>query len=276
MNSIGIPPTTEPTRISVHPGEARVRVGLVTGALAPRLVDRDSVSARVAIAAAQMLLLDGDAVRIEIEVGAGCTLEIEDIGGTVAYPGSSSWEVRALIGAGARLVWRGLPFVVTAEARSRRRTELVLGPGAAVLMRETIVLGRHGEFGGAIDSRVVASGPHGPLLVEQLEADRASPGPGVLGAHRVIDSVFAIGYRPPTAPGDLVLEAPGAVSRFLGEHAHASRLDEVWSAWRHALPSGVGSAPSLTPSCADAPLTSPNMGDTASLPSGARRVAPSS
>ncbi len=165
MSTPGNAPTADPSRIAVHLGEARVRVGLVTGALAPRLIDRDAVSARIALAAAQMLLLDGDAVRIEIEVGAGCTVEIEDVGGTVAYPGASSWQVRARIGAGGRLLWRGLPFVVTAEARARRRTELVLGPGAAVLLRETLVLGRHGEIGGAIESGVAAVGGGGPFLV---------------------------------------------------------------------------------------------------------------
>jgi urease accessory protein len=235
MITLGTAPTAEPSRISVHAGETRVRVGLVTGALAPRLIERDAVSATVALAAAQMLLLDGDEVRIEIEVGAGCTLAIEDIGGTVAYPGTSSWQIRAWIGAGGRLLWRGLPFVVTAEARARRRTELVLGPAAVVLLRETLVLGRHGEIGGAIDSGIAAAGDDGPFLVERLEADGALPGPGVLGVHRVVDSVMAIGYRPPTGPGDLVLEQPGAVARFLGQDAHVSGLDAVWSAWRTAL-----------------------------------------
>lgn len=235
MSTPGTATGADPTRISVHPGEARVRVGLVTGALAPRLIERDTASATVALAAAQMLLLDGDAVRIELEVGDGCTLEIEDIGGTVAYIGTSSWAVRARIGAGGRLLWRGLPFVVTAEARARRRTELVLGPAAVVLLRETLVLGRHGEIGGAIDSEIAAAGADGPFMVERLEADGALPGPGVLGAHRVVDSVTAIGYRPPAGPGDLVLERPGAVARFLGQDAHASGLDAVWSAWRMAL-----------------------------------------
>jgi urease accessory protein len=235
MNMPGNAPWVEPSRISVHPGEGRVRVGLVTGAIAPRLIERDATSARVALAAAQMLLLDGDAVRIEIEVGAGCTLEIEDIGGTVAYPGASSWRVEANIGSGGRLLWRGLPFVVTAGARAERRTEFVLGPEAIVLLRETLVLGRHGEIGGTIDSGVTAVGNGGPILVERLEADGALPGPGVLGTNRVVDSVIAIGYSPPTVAGDLVLERPGAVSRFLGQQAHDSRLDKVWSAWRTSL-----------------------------------------
>lgn len=224
--------TPEPTRIAVHSEGARVRVGLVMGALAPRLIGRDASSARIALAAAQMLLLDGDVVRLEIDVGEGCSLEIEDIGGTVAYPGSSSWQLRARVGEGGLLVWKGLPFVVTSEAHAHRRTELTLGLGATVLLRETLVLGRHGEVGGAIASEMIATDDHGPLLVERLEADAAFPGPGVLGTHRVIDSVIALGFRPTAAPGDLVLEQPGAVARYLGTHAHTSTLDAVWSSWR--------------------------------------------
>jgi urease accessory protein len=235
MSTSGTAQATESTRIAVHLGEARVRVGLVTGALAPRLIERNATSATVALAAAQMLLLDGDAVHIEIEVGDGCALEIQDIGGTVAYPGSSSWEVRARIGAGGRLLWRGLPFVVTTGARVRRRTDVVLDLGAAALIRETIVLGRHGEVGGAVDSGITALGDEGPILVERLEAKGSSPGPGVLGDARVVDSVLALGYRPSSEAGDVVLEQAGAIARFLGNETHTSGLDSVWAAWRAAL-----------------------------------------
>lgn len=209
------------------------------GALAPRLIDRDASSARIALAAAQMLLLDGDVVCIEIDVGEGCTLEIEDIGGTVAYPGTSSWRVSARVGAGARLVWRGLPFVVTDEARAHRSTDITLGQGAAVLLRETLVLGRHGESGGAMQSEMMVRNDDGPLLVERLEADAAFPGPGVLGPHRVVDSVIAVGYLPPTQTGDLVLEHPGAIARYLGQETHASALDRLWPLWRAALPTAA-------------------------------------
>ena len=242
---------TETTRVAVHSGGGRVRVELVTGALAPRLIERDGTSARVALAAAQMLLLDGDEVRIEIEVGAGCTLEIEDIGGTVAYPGSSSWHVSAVIGVGGRLLWRGLPFVVTTGAMSRRSTEVVIGAGAAALLRETLVLGRHGETGGALESGMTVSGEGGPILVERLEADGALPGPGVLGSHRIVDSVIALGFVPPTSSGDLVLEQPGAIARFLGDQTHASPLDSTWRAWRRALLAPAASGPAAMPARPD-------------------------
>lgn len=225
----------ESTRIAVAAAGPRARVDLAVGMLAPRVIERGPSSVLVAVAAAQMLLLDGDELVIEVDVGAGCTLEVEDVGGTVAYPGVSSWRLAARIGEAGRLIWRGLPFVVASGARARRVTEIALSPGAAVLMRETVVLGRHGEKGGEILSELRIEQTEAPVLLEFLEADAAKPEVGVLGTNRVIDSVIAAGYQPPAGAGDLVLETPGAIARNLGEDAHRSGLDEVWESWRAAL-----------------------------------------
>jgi hypothetical protein len=46
------------------------------------------------------------------------------------------------------------------------------------------------------------------------------------------------------------------VARFLGEHAHSSRLDAVWSSWRNALLLGAGA------------LQSPNIAAAPKRPSG--------
>lgn len=228
--------TTDSARISIAAAEPRARVGLVVGPLAPRLVERSANSAVIAVAAAQMLMLDGDDVRIEVEVGPGCLLEIEDVGGTVAYPGDCTWRLVARVGAGGRLVWRGLPFVVAAGARVARSTVIRLGAGSAALVRETIVLGRHGEVGGRIRSDSSIDGEGGAVLVEHFEADATRPEVGVLGRHRVIDSVTAAGYRPHDLGGALVLEAEGALARRLDSETHASDLDAVWTRWRADLP----------------------------------------
>jgi urease accessory protein len=228
-------PATEVTRIAVAAAEPRARVDLTVGMLAPRVVDRGPRRVVVAISAAQMLLLDGDDLVMEVEVGAGCTLEVEDVGGTVAYPGVSSWRLAARVGDGGTLIWRGLPFVVAAGTRTRRTTEIVLGRDAAVLLRDTVVLGRHGERGGQVLSALRVDRDGQPLLVEELEADAADPQVGVLGAHRVLDSVVAAGFRPPPAEGVLELEEPGAIARHLGVEAHGSGLDVVWDAWHVAL-----------------------------------------
>lgn len=236
-----------PTRIAIRHGDPRARVDLAVGALAPRLISRDARRAHIALAAAGMILLGGDRVHVEVTVGTGCLLELEDVGGTIAYRAdgrASAWTMDVRIEPGGALLWRGLPFVVTDGAEVDRRTTLDLGAGATAVIRETLVLGRHGESGGRLRSSFVASDTDGPLLIEQLELDGLVPEPGVLGTHRVLDSVIALGFDPQTNDGDLVLEQPGAIARHLGAETHTSRLDRVWDDWaesvRRRTPVGVG------------------------------------
>ncbi|HEY9307298.1 MAG TPA: urease accessory protein UreD [Microbacterium sp.] len=220
------------TRIAVAAGEPRAHVELAVGALAPRLISRDRTRAHIAVAAAGMVLLGGDHVHMEIDVGPGCTVEIEDVGGTVAYRGArSSWILNVGIGAGGTLLWHGLPFVVTDGADAERRTCITLEPGARAVIRETLVLGRHGEDGGRLASVLAVSDSGGPILMERLEAVGGAPEPGVLGSNRVIDAVIAVGFRPPTRAGDLEFDRPGSMARHLSDHTHGSPLDRVWDSW---------------------------------------------
>ncbi|MGC5221952.1 urease accessory protein UreD [Micromonospora sp. DT81.3] len=224
-----------PTRIALTAGEPRAHVQLAVGALAPRLITRDATRAHVAVTAAGMVLLGGDHVHVAIDVGPGCTLEIEDVGGTVAYRGApSSWVLDVRIGAGGTLLWHGLPFVVTDGADAERRSSLTLADGARALIRETLVLGRHGERGGRLTSELTVVDETGPVLIERLEADGAAPQPGLLGQNRVIDAVIAVGFRPPARPGDLEFDRPGSMARHLSDHTHGSPLDPVWDAWAGA------------------------------------------
>jgi urease accessory protein len=220
------------TRIAVTSGEPRAHVELAVGALAPRLISRDAARAHVAVTAAGMTLLGGDNVHVRIDVGPGCTLEIEDVGGTVAYRGArSSWVLDARIRPGGTLLWHGLPFVVTDGADVERRSSLTLESDARAVIRETLVLGRHGEKGGRLIAALTAVDDDGPILIERLETDGSAPEPGVLGGNRVIDAVLAIGFRPPTRPGDLEFDRPGSMARHLSDHTHGSPLDRVWDAW---------------------------------------------
>uniref|UniRef100_UPI003B67A97C urease accessory protein UreD n=1 Tax=Rhodococcus sp. O3 TaxID=3404919 RepID=UPI003B67A97C len=124
-----------------------------------------------------------------------------------------------------------------------RRTELGLERDARVLLRETLVLGRSGERGGAVRSHTVATHEQRPLLVEDLDlSPEIRTLPGVLGSHRVLDSVLALGWRPPheADPGDGVyrfdLDGPGALVRWLGRDLHRSGgVDDSVVAWRHGL-----------------------------------------
>lgn len=239
------------TRIGVAAAPGRARCVVVGGALSPRVLQADPDGARVALVATGALLLGGDEVVIDVVVGPGAWLEVVETAGTVAYPGPpSSWTVRARVGVGGVLVWEGLPFVVAEGADVRRRTRLEMAEGARAVLRETTVLGRAGERGGAVRVRTDVTLAGRDLLVEDLDLTPGSrTGPGVLGAWRVLDVVSAFGFRPgaeapehgaaagPSAGRGhgvahrMDLAGPGAVVRFLGGQAHLSTVGGAASAW---------------------------------------------
>lgn len=245
--SLGSGPSTQtPARSDPDPpdrGSPRLR--LVPGLLHPRVLERSGRCAKVALVAAGALLLGGDRVVVDVTVGDGCHLNLEDIGGTVAYSSRavrSHFDVRIRLGRDATLIWAALPFVVAAEAHVLRSTTIELGAGAHLALRETLVLGRSGETGGRIQNRTEARDhAGGALLLERLDLDGADPAPGILGPHRVMDSVIVLGRRPP--PGStgatsgspavtvLALEEPGAIARQLASAAHLCDLEDVWCSW---------------------------------------------
>jgi urease accessory protein len=230
------------TRIAVRAGHPRAHVDLVVGALAPRLVGRTSCTAHVALSAAGMLLLGGDLVHVEVDVGPDCTLEIEDVGGMVAYRAqrsASQWTLDVRVGSGGTLLWRALPLVVAEGARVERRTQIDLDKGGCAVIRETIVLGRQGETGGSLTSHVSITDTGGPMLNEDLDVDGSFPEPGISGSARVLDAVIAVGFRPDLQPGAMQLDQPGAVARHLGDLTHESPMDDVWATWSEMAKSGV-------------------------------------
>lgn len=226
------------TRIALEAGEPRARVELAAGTIVPRLIERGQRSARIALVAGGALLLGGDRVEIAVVVGEGCSLELEDIGGTVAYGADGVpcfWEVDVQLRVGASLSWAGQPLIVADGADVHRSTRVRLADGAVVLLRESLVLGRSGERGGVARIRTSVRDAEGPVLEETLEADGAHGVPGVLGAHRVLDSIVCAGLRPSalSVAGVTVmaLDASGSVARFLGATTHASPLAPIWTDW---------------------------------------------
>lgn len=264
-------------------GRDRPKVRLSPGLLQPRLVSRRAGGhAHVALVAGGAVLLGGDTVSIEVRVGTGCTLVVEDVGGTVAYPaapaasdvlhspdastvqdaqtalaastardaasapaaparaaptgeGVSTWDVDIEVADGGRLIWETFPFVVATGARVSRSTRVRFGTESAVCLRETIVLGRTGETGGAMTSSTdVRDCTGGPVFVEDLAIDGNEPLPGVLGEASVLDTAMLFGRRSRTEDSDhqiLDLASPGAIARAVGKAAHASHVDVVWDDW---------------------------------------------
>lgn len=238
-------PTLRPGRTTVRveaAGErARVDLAAVTGTdhapvIRPLLLGSTRDHARVSLVPEGALLLAGDAIELHVSVGPGVLLELIEPGGTVAYAmdgGHATWTVEVDVAEGGALLWRGEPFVVAAGADVTRTTRVQAGAGAAVVLRETVVLGRHGEAAGTVRLLQEVTASDGtPLLVEDLPLGPAAVGQ-LLGGHRVVGSVLALGVAVPEpvdaeAADRFELESGDVMLRRLTDAAHLAHDAATW------------------------------------------------
>jgi len=234
------------TSISLQPDDGRARLDFRAGTIIPRVISQGLSSARIALVAGGALLLGGDEVSIDITVGEGCTLELEDIGGTVAYDADgerSRWTVDVVVEAGGVFLWHGLPMIVADGANVVRTIRMALAANAVACLRETVVLGRVGESGGRVHQRTDITIAGVPLFVEDLAVGGGVDIPGLIGPNRVLDSVLSAGVRglavlPPVRV--LEFENAGSLARYLGMAMHTTPLDAIWESWSRDIRSGIG------------------------------------
>ena len=214
------------TQAEADPGYPSIR---------PVVLDCNAEGARVCLVPEGALLLAGDAVRVSVDVGPDATLQILEAAGTVAYDmrgGTARFDVEVVLAERARLVWHGEPFVAAAGSRTAWTTAARLAAGARLALRETLVLGRHGEQPGRLRHEVrVRRDGAGPVFADGLDA---VPGRTavLLGGHRAIASVLVIGADSggvAAGPGVRYdLEAGGTLLRALADDAHAATAAMPW------------------------------------------------
>lgn len=182
--------STEVTRLELRAtpgGGCRLVSG--GGVFRAVLQRRAGPAARVALVPERALLLAGDDVALHVSVDPGLRLELVETGGTVAYDmrGSSArWSTRFALAPGSCLVHETLPWVSAAGSEVARSLEVDLAGDARAVLRETLVLGRHGERPGALTSSTRVRRDGRELFVEDLDAVDLSP-------HRVLDQVSSFG-----------------------------------------------------------------------------------
>jgi urease accessory protein len=215
----------------LHGGRHQVR--MVSGLLRAQLLQADGEHCRVGLLASTALLLGGDEVELEVEVGAGATLDLFDVAATVAYSGrgqAAAWRTRIRVAENATLRYASEPLIVCDGAEVTRSTSVEMDPGGELELRETVVLGRSGEVGGPLRSRMHLRVAGEDVWVEDQVLDAADGRslPGMLGEHRVLDTVLNVGPVPAGAtPGAVRFTLPygrGSVSRYLGSSLAASPL----------------------------------------------------
>ncbi|MFP5347806.1 MAG: urease accessory protein UreD [Actinomycetes bacterium] len=154
---------------------------------------------RVALVGGAAGPLGGDDLRLHVDVGAGASLVLKGVAATLVLPGphgqASSSEVSLRVGAGATLVWLPGPVIAAAACSHRAVTRIELAPGARLLAREQLVLGRHGERPGALRQRLRVTIGARPLHDQELRVGPESPGwdgAAVTGGRRALGSVVVV------------------------------------------------------------------------------------
>jgi urease accessory protein len=153
--------------------------------------------------------LGGDVLALDVRVGTGAALAVRSAGATIVQPGRGSvparWDFDVVVGAGGSLDWAPEPTVVTDGADYRTSLRINLGVGARAIVREVVVLGRHGGVGGRFRGRLDVSVDGNPLLAHTTLLDGADPalcGPGGTAGARAVGTLILVDAVRPTAVGE--------------------------------------------------------------------------
>jgi len=124
--------------------------------------------------------IGGDRLGVEVDVGAGCNLEVRSLAATVARRGAPSTrsvvQVEARVGPGATLGWAVEPGVAAAGADHTSAAAVDLAIGSRLWWCDEFVLGRSGEAPGTWRSRLRMTVEGVPILASEVSA-----GPGAAG-----------------------------------------------------------------------------------------------
>lgn len=155
--------------------------------------------ARVALAAGTAGPLGGDAYTLDITVGAGSTLFLQEVSAMLILPGvdgqKSHMSITVNVEEGAAFVWWSEPIIAAHRCNHRHDVRIALAPDARMVLREEILLGRHGEAPGDFASRLRITRDGAALYDQQLTFGPSATGwdgAAVLDKARAVGSVLAI------------------------------------------------------------------------------------
>jgi urease accessory protein len=186
-----------------------------------RLLAEAGTRARVAIVNTAAMLIGGDALSLEVEVGPGAACELLEISATTAHPTRGEHRIdqrlRVSVGDGAFLSLREQPLIIAAATTLRRTTVIELTGDAQVAHREMLVLGRHDEPPGAACVRVRTERDGEALFDDTIDTRElaVAGSPAVFGNARVLGMLSLWGI-PTAIDGDGVFE--------LGPRDHVMRV----------------------------------------------------
>ncbi|MEU3308860.1 urease accessory protein UreD [Nocardiopsis sp. NPDC006832] len=155
--------------------------------------------ARVSLSAGTAGPLGGDRLHLEVVIGDGASLVLNEISATLALPGTtgdrSLMSIDVQVGEGASFIWLPEPVIAARGCDHRQEVRVRLARSARVLLREELIMGRHGERPGAIAQRVRVTRGGGVLYDQELRLGGRHIGwntPAVAGSAKCVGSTLVV------------------------------------------------------------------------------------
>lgn len=155
--------------------------------------------ARVSLAAGTAGPIGGDHYSLDVHVGAGSTLVLTEVSAMLVLPGigggQSQMSVTVTVDAGATFVWWAEPIIAAHRCNHRHDVRIALATDARLVLREEMLLGRHGETPGDFTSRLRITRDGSALYDQQLSFGPSSAGwdgAAVLDTGRAVGSIIAV------------------------------------------------------------------------------------
>ncbi|MEV5008226.1 urease accessory protein UreD [Streptomyces sp. NPDC055692] len=163
-------------------------------------------AAHVALAAAAAGPIGGDHLRLDVEVAAGAALVVRSVAASLVLPGPhgrpSRTETHLRVAPTGTLVWLPEPVIAAGRCDHHATMRIELEPGARLLAREELLLGRHGETPGTVHQRLRVTLAGRPLHDQEFAVGPDIPGwhgPAVTGGRRALGTLLVI---TPDSPAD--------------------------------------------------------------------------
>lgn len=210
----------------VHRMTGIARVSLVTGAAGP---------------------LGGDDFTLDIHVGAGSTLVLNEISATLLLPGAkggrSRMRIAVRVDEGATFLWLPEPVIAARGCDHLHEIDIALASDARLFLRDELLLGRHREQPGQLTQHLRVRRAGHSLFQQQLVLGPAARGwrsTAVLGARKCIGSVLVVDPEWSTrTPGTRVLGHDTALMALQGPAVLVSALADDTLGLRRRLDHGV-------------------------------------
>lgn len=155
--------------------------------------------ARVALTSGAAGPLGGDELVLDVHVGAGSTLVLNEISATLLLPGArggrSHMRITIRVDDDAMLVWLPEPVIAAHDCDHAHDIRVELAPSARLLMRDELLLGRHREMPGDLTQTLRISRAGRALFHQQLRLGPSARGwtsPAVVGANKCIGTVLVV------------------------------------------------------------------------------------